>query len=335
MRLRHVTAVLALVLALTAVGTVGVGLARAHSGPTAHMQAPSPVTQAAAVLHGLVDPGGQKTTYWFEFGTTTAYGTSTSPASAGNGEDVVAVNHGIGNLQPATTYHARVVASNDEGVASGDDVTFTTPAATEAGTLPGPTVPAPLPGTDLVPGAAAPPALGRSVAVAPANGTVLVRVPGATHTAALSEAASVPMGSIVDTRNGTVKLSSALPDGRTQTGTFHGGVFEVRQPTGGHGMTELVLRGPLPTCPAGGARAAAVQRKRPPRVLWGHDRHGRFRTRASNSVITVRGTTWYVADRCDGTLTRVTSGSVSVRDLRHQRTVVVRAGHSYLARGRR
>jgi ferric-dicitrate binding protein FerR (iron transport regulator) len=82
----------------------------------------------------------------------------------------------------------------------------------------------------------------------------------------------------------------------------------------------------------GGPPSAAVTRERPPRVLWGHDRHGRFRTRASNSVITVRGTIWYVADRCDGTLTRVTSGSVSVRDLRRQRTIVVRAGHGYLAR---
>jgi hypothetical protein len=42
--------------------------------------------------------------------------------------------------------------------------------------------------------------------------------------------------------------------------------------------------------------------------------------------------TRYVADRCDGTLTRVTLGGVSVRDLRRQPTVVVRAGHSYLAR---
>jgi hypothetical protein len=336
MRLRHATA-LALAFGLTTVATVGVSRASAHSGPTALTQAPTAVTQAAAVLHGLVDPGEHKTTYWFEIGATTTYGTSTSPASAGKGDEPVAVNHGIANLQPDTTYHVHVVASNDDGVASGDDVTFTTLAATAAGggALPAPTAPAPLPGTDLVPGAAGPPALGRSVAIAPANGTVLVRVPGATHTAALSDGASVPMGTIVDTRNGSVKLSSALPDGATQTGTFHGGLFEVRQPAGGHGMTELVLRGPLPTCPAGGARAAAVQRKRPPRVLWGHDRHGRFRTRASNSVITVRGTTWYVADRCDGTLTRVTSGSVSVRDLRHQRTVVVRAGHSYLARGRR
>ena len=168
--------------------------------------------------------------------------------------------------------------------------------------------------------------------LAPAGGTVLVRVPGATNSAALGDGASVPVGSIIDTRAGTVKLQSALPGASTQTGTFHGGRFEVRQPAGGHGMTELVLRGPPATCPAGGVRAASVARDGPPRVLWGHDRHGRFRTRASNSVITVRGTTWYVADRCDGTLTRVTSGSVSVRDLRRRRTVVVSAGHSYLAR---
>jgi hypothetical protein len=48
----------------------------------------------------------------------------------------------------------------------------------------------------------------------------------------------------------------------------------------------------------------------------------------------VRGTTWYVADRCDGTLTRVTKGSVSVRDLGTGRTTIVRAGHTYLAKRR-
>ena len=101
-------------------------------------------------------------------------------------------------------------------------------------------------------------------------------------------------------------------------------------------MTELVLRGPLPTCTGGaGARAAAASAKRPPRRLWGRDDHGRFRTRGSNSVATVRGTAWYVEDRCDGTLTRVSKGSVSVRDLRRQRTVIVNAGKSYLARSAR
>ena len=165
---------------------------------------------------------------------------------------------------------------------------------------------------------------------------MLVRLPGSTRAVALTDAASIPVGSILDARKGTVALSSALPGDNTQTGTFHGGLFEVRQPTGARGMTELVLRGPQPICTGGGAaRAAAASARRPPRALWGRDDHGRFRTRGSNSVATVRGTAWYVEDRCDGTLTRVSKGSVSVRDLRRQRTVIVHAGKSYLARSAR
>jgi hypothetical protein len=254
---------------------------------------------------------------------------------AGNSKTAVIVNHDIDGLQPQTTYHVRVMAATPKTTAAGDDVTFTTPAAdatTQPGSMPGPSAPAPLPGTELGPAPQAPPVVGRSAQVAPASGAVLVRVPGAVHAAVLAHAASVPFGSVLDTRGGTVKLRTALPGGATQAATFHGGVFEVRQPAGGRGMVELKLRGPLPSCTKGGARAAATTRRHPPRSLWGHDSHGRFRTRGSNSVITVRGTTWYVADRCDGTYTRVKSGSVSVRDLRTNRTVVVRAGHSHLGR---
>jgi hypothetical protein len=332
-RARH--AVFAVLLAL---GALAAGTATATAGkvetPEVQTQAPTAVTTTSAVLHGLVDPNDRMTTYWFEFGTTTAYGTATNTASAGKGKAAVAVDHGIAPLEAGTTYHVRVVASNDKGVTRGADVTFTTLATGPNATAPLPAAvgPSPLPGTELVPAPAAAPQIGRSVGLAPVSGTVLVRVPGATRAAALADGASVPVGSIVDTREGTVKLRAALPAGATQTGTFRGGLFEVRQPVGGHGMTELVLRGALPTCPSGGARAAAVTRRRPPRSLWGHDRHGKFRTRASNSVITVRGTTWFVSDRCDGTLTRVTSGSVSVRDLRSGRTKIVRAGQRHLAR---
>lgn len=329
-RARHAAFATVVALVAAVVGTVPA--AAGESAPVVETQAPTPVTATSAVMHGLVNPRTRMTTYWFEVGTTTAYGTATNPASAGKGDKPVAVTVGVGSLEPATAYHARLVASSDRGVSSGADVTFTTPALGDSATaLPAPAAPSPLPGTELVPAPAAAPVLGRSVAVAPASGTVLVRVPGATNPAALADGASIPVGSIVDTRAGSVSLRTALPGGTTQTGTFHGGLFEVRQPAGGHGMTELVLRGALPTCPAGGARAAAVTRRRPPRSLWGHDRHGHFRTRASNSVITVRGTTWFVSDRCDGTLTRVTSGSVAVRDLHTGRTVVVRAGHRHLA----
>jgi len=48
----------------------------------------------------------------------------------------------------------------------------------------------------------------------------------------------------------------------------------------------------------------------------------------------VRGTIWFTQDRCDGTLVRVRRGVVAVRDHARGRKVLVRAGHSYLARRR-
>lgn len=332
--------------ALAAACLLAAATAQAHdrTAPAAQTLAPTASAGVVVVLHGTVDAGDQQTTYWFEVGPTSAYGFSTQHTTIDKDRPMPVASTVPGLLQGAT-YHARLVARNDDGLSLGADVTFT------LGMIPTPSAPAPLPGdgsgadtgaddgsdhgsAPALP-AAAPPALGESLAVEPHTGSVLVRLPGAKRAVALTDAASIPVGSVVDARKGAVNLSSALPGDGTQTGTFHGGVFEVRQPAGARGMTELVLRGPLPTCGAGTARAAGVSAKRPPRGLWGRDDHGRFRTRGSNSVATVRGTAWYVEDRCDGTLTRVSKGSVSVRDLRRQRTVIVNAGKSYLARSGR
>jgi len=65
--------------------------------------------------------------------------------------------------------------------------------------------------------------------------------------------------------------------------------------------------------------------------LWGNGK-GRFRTTGRFAAATVRGTSWKIEDRCDGTVVSVTTGTVSVRDLRLKRNVVVTAGHSYLAK---
>ncbi len=325
--------------------TVPTADAKQKLPPAATTLLPTDVGGSSAVLHGvLVDAGNQTTAYWFELGTTTAYGTATESVTTTKAGTLA--QSAVAGLSPGTTYHARLVARNDDGVALGADIPFMTTGAA----LPTPTALAPLPegddadagsgddgSSEPAPAPAAPPALGESVAVQPAKGNVLVRVPGASTPTMLPAAASVPIGSVVDTRAGSVTLSTALPGNRTQSATFHGGVFEVRQAADARGMVEIVLRGPAPVCPAGGtrARAAATAAKRPPRQLWARDDHGRFRTRGSNSVATVRGTAWYVADRCDGTLTRVSRGSVSVRDLHTNRTVVVRAGRSYLARAAR
>jgi hypothetical protein len=302
------------------------------NGPGATTRAATAVGPRSAVLQGAVNPHDKSTAYAFEYGTTTAYGKLSPPASAGKGKSDVAVSYALAGLLPTTTYHFRLVASNDDGVARGADVAFTTSAdpAGAGAMAPGSSAPGTTP---ITPGAmpATAPVLGQIISVAPATGTVLVRAPGATSSIPLSGAASIPVGAILDTRRGAVDLTAALPGGHTQSATVHGGLFHVRQPASGRGMTELVLRGAKPSCNRGRARAAATSKRRPPRELWASDHDGRFRTRGSNAVATVRGTSWYMVDRCDGTYTRVARGSVSMRDLRTGRTVVLHAGQSHLA----
>ena len=120
----------------------------------------------------------------------------------------------------------------------------------------------------------------------------------------LEVAGSVPSGAVVDARKGTVVLRSAVDsDGRVQSATIRGAIFQVRQSPKANGVTDLVMRGGRPKgCPAtglGAASHAAVARATPskkskprPGALWARDNHGRFRTRGRNSVATVRGTRW-------------------------------------------
>ena len=83
-----------------------------------------------------------------------------------------------------------------------------------------------------------------------------------------------------------------------------------------------------------GVTAVATRRRKAPR-LWGRDHGGRFRTHGRNSHATVRGTRWLVAETCHGTLTRVSRGAVVVKDSVRDKRILVKAGHSYLARPRR
>jgi phosphodiesterase/alkaline phosphatase D-like protein len=87
---------------------------------------PSSVTRSSAALSGTVDPKGQSTTYYFRYGTTTAYGTQTSPASAGSGTGPVGVHATIFGLNADTTYHYQLVAQNAGGTSFGTDQTVTT-----------------------------------------------------------------------------------------------------------------------------------------------------------------------------------------------------------------
>jgi len=84
----------------------------------------------SAVLHGQVVPGGgQTTTYRFQYGTTESYGSSVPvpAATIASGAKPIAVSKTAASLVPATTYHYRLVATNENGETYGDDKTFVTP----------------------------------------------------------------------------------------------------------------------------------------------------------------------------------------------------------------
>ena len=104
------------------------------SAPAVVTDDASSVTPTSATLRGSVSPNGLSTTRWFEYGTTTGYGSKTSSVSAGSGAGATSVSAAVKNLKAATTYHFRLVAQNSSGKTFGADKTFATVGAPAAQT---------------------------------------------------------------------------------------------------------------------------------------------------------------------------------------------------------
>jgi hypothetical protein len=101
--------------------------AASAAAPTATTGGAAQVTITAATLTGQVNPHGVATTYYFQYGTTTAYGSRTPSSAAGKGTANVAAAAQIGGLAPNTRYHYRLIAHNADGTDAGADRTFRTP----------------------------------------------------------------------------------------------------------------------------------------------------------------------------------------------------------------
>ena len=84
------------------------------------------VTYDSAVLSGAVNPQGSATSYYFQYGLTTAYGSQTAIADAGSGTSKVDVSLPITGLEPLSVYHYRLVAVNSAGPVIGADKTLLT-----------------------------------------------------------------------------------------------------------------------------------------------------------------------------------------------------------------
>ncbi len=214
-----------------------------------------------------------------------------------------------------------------------------------------------------------PPVLGKTVNVTLVSGVVFVALPpGATLASAasvspfspfgleaqavealtkgrafvpLTEARQIPVGSILETTRGVVGITTATtasPKGKLQSGDFGAGIFKLLQGRRQKGLTELDIINNLSarqvcTTLGKGARIASSHLSSKVLGQLNSSGHGHFTARGQDSAATVRGTVWSVKNQCDGTLTHVKRGVVTVRDFIRRKTITLFTGQSYLARG--
>jgi hypothetical protein len=102
---------------------------------TTALQPPIVITGAAsdvltdsATLNGTINNRNIEATYHFEYGTTASLGTSTSTETLAAGAAAQPVAAALTNLDPATTYHVKLVATTTDGTTEGTTATFITAA---------------------------------------------------------------------------------------------------------------------------------------------------------------------------------------------------------------
>jgi len=194
--------------------------------------------------------------------------------------------------------------------------------------------------TNAAPAPAPTPVVGHSGNAEPVSGRVTVQLPGNTQAVPLETLKNVPVGSIIDTRNGRVRLTVAQGGGEASA-EFYAGRFKFSQSTKGVQLVTLTLLDKASGCSGKKAKkseaeqagVAKAKKRRKSGKLWGNGK-GKFRTKGSNGSATVRGTIWRTSNKCEGTEFYVKRGVVDVRDNARKKTVKLKAGKRYLARGR-
>ncbi len=201
---------------------------------------------------------------------------------------------------------------------------------------------------ELLPSANLPIEPGKSAQVTAISGEVYVKLPGRSLLQdggfiPLKGAATLPVGATVDARKGELKVSTAANSyaassrrAKVQSARIKAGVFTIRQKAAKKKKktrisTDLRLATPAgasstctrPSAPAKGVvRALSLVAK------------GFFRTIGGASTATAKNATFVTQDRCDGTVTQVGKGRVSVLVKGRKKPVVVKAGGAYLAKAK-
>jgi hypothetical protein len=336
--------------------TVATGSATVTGPPIVSNVTVLSVTETTATIGFTIDPDGVDTSYVVEYGHTSAYGLSTAPVDIGSAPAPQQLTVTLTGLEPGSSYHFDVVATSSqvaEGVGGGD-LPFSTAAKAGSGVLGAKTSST---GTGSgTPGVLPPPVLGKTVNIELVSGKVFISLPTTgqmslaapleaafaslskgLHFIPLTEARQIPVGSTLETTSGVARITTATATlGKTQTGEFGAGIFKLLQNRKQKGLTEMDIvdsRSSKQVCASLGKNAAVAARLSSKTLgRLNASAHGSFSTHGQYSASTVRGTVWTVSNQCNGTLTKVTRGEVSVRDFRRRKTVTLFSGQHYLAR---
>ena len=291
------------------------------------------VTRTTAILRGWINPGEFGADVWFEYWPTGSP-RALSTDAIGSGVDPVLVSREVVGLSPATEYSFRMVAMSE---ASPD------PFYSETGTLktlkaaepPRPPAQAVL--AETVSTGLPPPQAGKTFNIEPAGGSVSTKCRNDGDFRKLDKPKQVTLDCEIDADGGTVSVTASKgSSGQTQTALFWGGTFDIDQETGDNREAVMTLAGQR-RCEKRGNGLAKGRRQlgskgSKGRKLWGSG-EGNYKTVGSHGSATVTGTIWLVHDRCDGsTLFKVKRGTVVVRDFIKDKSVVIQAGQSYIAK---
>lgn len=96
------------------------------AAPTANTGAATAVEQSTATLNGSVNPRGNSTVAFFQYGGNRLYGQQTPEVSVGSGTTAKKVSAPVSALAPFTTYHYRIVTRDGNRLRFGSDRTFKT-----------------------------------------------------------------------------------------------------------------------------------------------------------------------------------------------------------------
>jgi hypothetical protein len=212
---------------------------------------------------------------------------------------------------------------------------------------------------DILPPGDAPVVAGENAQVTAVSGEVFIKLPKGSKLRArvaqkapisgfvpIKGVATVPIGSEIDSRKGQLDIKTASrfdkKGQRTglQQGRFGAGIFKIRQAAkrrAGSTTTKPTTDLLLQTAPGLTRACAAGSTVRPAKGIvrtLAATAKGAFRAVGGAATITAADGTWIVSDRCDGTMTEVGRGRVTVHDTKLDRTFTLRPGQGYLAKAK-